>query len=886
MALRAGDSVGPYEILAPLGAGGMGEVYRARDPRLGREVAIKVLRAKAMLDTDNRRRFEIEARAASGLNHPNILTIHDIGEQNGEPYMVSELLQGQTLREAVKNSTVSLRTLLDIAVQVTDALATAHAAGITHRDLKPENLFVLPDGRVKILDFGLAKSAIVADLETGTISDTLTSPGMILGTIAYMSPEQARGLPVDFRSDQFSIGTILYEMATGKRPFQGADPVSTLAAIVNDEPTPVFTVNPQTPAPLRWLIERCLSKDPGDRYASTADLHRQLRDMRDHLSELSTSGSVAAAPESGPRKRRTWLTAALLGLAGLVAGVLAAVFILHPASIAPAPHYVPFATEAIDESQPAWSPDGQTVAYIGVTDGIGQILTRGVSSSLTAQITKARVSCASPFWSHDGTHIYYQSEGDLWSVGAVGGTPQVVLRGLAVRNASASISPDGSTLAFFRTESAVSKLFLWPMAGGDPVAVNRPPFPQSFRFADGVQFSPDGKKLAALFRPGIGVDQNPELWIIPLSNSAPRRVPVRLGTGMWVSIGNWFPDNRHLVFTSQLGQNSGLHLYTIDVVSGEIQSLTSGTREESQPAVSSDGARIAFASGGSDYDLIEMPLDGQTITPLLATSRREYSASWSPSGMQYTYVSNASGMPGIWLRSVAESWPRPLVTGADDDELGNATPKFSPDGQRIAYAKNKGRHDIWISGISGGAPVPLEQESSDQHAPAWSPDGDWIVYTRFVNQKWEIAKAPSGGGGKPRRLCDPISSNSSNVWIEWSTHGDWIGFRQADGIHLVSAGGGPTRRVHGPAAAFTLSRDGTTLYLIRRAADRHWELASLGVPDGAEKTSVRLNISPDDLVRDMSLHPSGNRFVISIGSLKRDIWILDGFAQKHGVFGR
>lgn len=860
----------------------MGEVYRARDPRLGREVAIKVLRAKAMLDPDNRRRFEIEARAASGLNHPNILTIHDIGEENGEPYIVSELLQGQTLRAAMRNTALPLRTLLDIAVQVTDALAAAHAAGITHRDLKPENLFVLPDGRVKVLDFGLAKSAnsMNEDQETRDISETLTSPGMILGTIAYMSPEQARGLPVDFRSNQFSMGTILFEMATGKRPFQGADPVSTLAAIVNDQPVSVSTIMPRLPAPLRWVIDRCLSKEPGDRYASTSDLNRQLRDMRDHVSELSSSSYVEAAPEPR-RKRRAWIVAWAIGIVGVVAGFLVALFSFRRAPQTPPYHYMPFATEAIDESQPAWSPDGQTLAYIGVADGIGQVLTRGVSSSSTAQITKARASCADPFWSPDGTRIYYQSKGDLWSVGAVGGAPQVVLRDISVRSSPASVSPDASTLAFLRPVGAVNKLYLWPLRSGTPVAIKRPPFPETFRFAEGVRFSPDGKKMAVLFRAGIGIDQTTQFWVIPVSNGAPWRVPAILGDGIGVRLGNWLPDSRRVVFSSQRGQNSGLHLYTIDTGGGEVQSITSGSGEESQPAVSSDGKRIAFTSGAFDYNLVETSMDGLKVTPLLATSRREYSASWSPSGLQYTYVSNAAGLAGVWLRNVAESWPRPVAQGTDDDDLAAATPRFSPEGQRIAYGRKKGQHSIWIASIAGGAAVPLEQESSDQHLPAWSPDGDWIVYTRFVDQKWEIAKAPSGGGGRPVRICE---GGGPEGWIEWSNYADWIGFQDTDGVHLVPAKGGTPRRVHGPAAAFTMSKEGTTLYLIRRAADRHWELASLSVPDGTEKQAVRLNVSPDDVVRDMSLHPSGNRFVISVGSLKRDIWILDGFAQPWALF--
>ena len=240
MSVSRGTHLGRYEILAPLGAGGMGEVYAARDPRLGRDVAVKVLRADALQGAERRRRFETEARAASSLNHPNILTVHDIGEVDGAPYIVSELVAGESLRAALREGPLPMRKRLDIAVQIADGLAAAHQAGITHRDLKPENIMITPEGRVKILDFGLAKHSPTVDESdtTDTIAQLNTAPGVIMGTLAYLSPEQARGRPVDFRSDQFSFGCVLYEMAAGKRPFQGKDPVEILSAIVREEPVP------------------------------------------------------------------------------------------------------------------------------------------------------------------------------------------------------------------------------------------------------------------------------------------------------------------------------------------------------------------------------------------------------------------------------------------------------------------------------------------------------------------------------------------------------------------------------------------------------------------------------------------------------------------------
>ena len=248
MPLPPGDKLGPYEIVGAIGAGGMGEVYRARDPRLGRDVAIKTL---GIRDPEWRRRFETECRTVSALNHPNILAIYDVGEQDGTPYMVSELVSGKPLTVAENP-----RQLLDAAVQIADGLAAAHQVGIIHRDLKPQNILITPDGRIKILDFGLAKAI------TPEVDETVTTPGTLMGTVAYMSPEQARGAAVDARSDQFSFGLLLYEMATGKKAFKGVSTVETLAAIVKEEAEPIARLNPKIPPPVRWIIERCMAKNP------------------------------------------------------------------------------------------------------------------------------------------------------------------------------------------------------------------------------------------------------------------------------------------------------------------------------------------------------------------------------------------------------------------------------------------------------------------------------------------------------------------------------------------------------------------------------------------------------------------------------------------------
>ena len=327
LTLAPGTRLGPYEILTPIGAGGMGQVYRARDARLGRDVAIKVLPAELASSPDRLRRFEKEALSVSALNHPNIVTVYDIGASEGISWIAMERIEGETLRALMAGGPMSLRKLLPLGTQIAEGLAKAHATGIVHRDLKPENVMVTRDGIVKILDFGLAKlTGPISDSGELTQSPTMslgTEAGIVLGTVGYMSPEQAMGGAIDFRSDQFSFGSILYEMAAGKRAFQRATAPETMAAIIREEPEPLASAAPSTPLPLRWIVERCLAKDPEERYAATKDLARDLSRLRDGISDGTLSGSaiatLAARDRRLPVRRRVLLAALALAAVGAIA---------------------------------------------------------------------------------------------------------------------------------------------------------------------------------------------------------------------------------------------------------------------------------------------------------------------------------------------------------------------------------------------------------------------------------------------------------------------------------------------------------------------------------------------------------------------------------------
>ena len=360
------NSYGPYKILGPLGAGGMGEVFRARDTRLQRDVAVKVLSAGFADHPDRRARFERESRAVAALNHPNILALFDIGEERGHLFMVTELVPGETLRVLMDTGPLAARVAIDIAMQIALGIAAAHEAGIVHRDLKPENIMLTVDHAVKILDFGLARQDNAKQLgqTEQTMTANFTTPGVIMGTANYMSPEQTRGQTVDYRSDQFSFGLILYEMLSGTRPFERETNIQTMSAVLTDEPAPIKT---KVPAPLRWMIKRCLAKDPRQRYTSTRDLYQELRNLRDHLSEVSFMDEPpevlpAAKVTDHPRATRWPIWAAVSGW--LVAAVAMAllVFMVRTSEIAKE-RYTPFAVAEENQFGPLWSPNGEAVAY-------------------------------------------------------------------------------------------------------------------------------------------------------------------------------------------------------------------------------------------------------------------------------------------------------------------------------------------------------------------------------------------------------------------------------------------------------------------------------------------------------------------------------------------
>ncbi len=867
---------GPFEVLGSLGAGGMGEVYRARDPRLNREVAIKVL-AHAGADPAQHRRLTEEAQAASALNHPNILTVHDVGVQDDVPYIVSELVDGTSLRGLLARAPLPVRDVLALSVQMADGLAAAHQAGIVHRDFKPENVMVTREGRVKLLDFGLA---LVGAQEGGsTVEATLTHGHVIQGTVPYMSPEQARGARVDYRTDQFSLGSTLYEMVTGRRAFQAETPPQTLTRILEDEPEPIAKLHARVPAPLRWVIERCLAKDPHHRYDSTADLARELRTLRDRLTEFTSSAEILPA---APARRRRWVPALVVAV-GVAVGAIGAIALSGGSEAAFDQYrFTPFATDPGYQSSPAWSPDGKTLAYIATVDGVQQVFTKAVTSPLRNQVTRAPYDCFHPFWSADNTRLYYVSlQGaryGLWSISVNGGDREPVLENVT----RAALSPDGKTLALWRAVdndyAGVYTLWLSSPPGSPPTPYTRGAF-GSTRFVDGrLRFSPDGTKLGIS---AVSTANSIGFWTVPMSGGDPHAVSGRFLVGGF----SWLPDNRHVVGAVGLPR-PGMQLWQVDTEDGDARLILPGEGMRAEPAVSPEGARIAMSVQQANYDMYRLSTNQPSPEAFLASARNEMDPVWSPKVSKMALTTDRSGTPEIWLSAGNGELERPLVTSESFPDTTHllGSPAFSPDGQRIAYyRRSHASSRIWISQVAGGPPTTLTPgDARDEDTPTWSPDSGWIAYAHqsdATTGTWTLSKMRVGKATTPPVALVPRVRPYSPV--KWAPTDAWIAFMGQDGLSIVSPDGQNSRVIAEAAwLAFEWSEDSQQLFGIRESDDyKHLTFASIDVRSGAERV-LAANIAPlsvsNEPVRGFT-RVSPTTFLTSIVHVSSDIWLFDGF---------
>jgi len=881
MSLESGARLGQYEIAAKLGAGAMGEVYRAHDTRLGRDVAIKILPAEFAQSPDRRRRFEQEWRSAAALAHANIVALYDAGDQEGVAYIVSELVEGEPLRDLIRRGPVPVRKAVDLAAQVADGLSAAHAAGVVHRDLKPENIMVTRDGRAKILDFGLARYQPRSGSEPEATM-TVTQPGLVMGTVGYMSPEQVTGSPAGAQSDIFSLGIILFEMLAGKLAFERTTSVETMSAILREEPADLPA---NVPPAVAQIVVRCLEKEPSRRFQSAADLAFALRGA------AAPSSASGAAPRLKAPPRRFVLPAAVAVLAVLLAFTLFALLSAPRGVNLESYRYTPLATESKRQDMPVWSPDGKSLAYVrDVINAPNEIMVRNLDSLVPVLV--ARADAKSVSWSADGTRLYYVTNTGVWSMSRAGGEAALILKG---DYEDATPSPDGKALVLWLSlgekHQKEPKLWVSSPPGAPPRKYEPVLFEEEGSFSPVyLRFAPDGHKILLALPSAMG----PEIWLLPFPDGAAAKGKARrLFTSMlpgaeWPPSFSWMPDGKHLVMSFATPGHPQPQLWMAHVEDQDLDALTADAGIKLRPAVSPDGKKIAYASMTQNFDIVEIPVAGGAVHPLIATSRDEMFPAWSPVAPLLAYVTNRSGQQEIWLRNAQDGSDHPLVTQRDfpdDDTLALWTLAVSPDGTRLAYTRNSSKHlgGIWISPLGGGTPVAVTKSNEFEFGPGWSPDGNWLT---FFSSAGGLMKVRVGGTEPPVMLRE---SNCRNP-AQWSPDGQWIACAGDDGVLLLSPDGKQTRKVGTKKSWVTWSPDGHQLYALTQADGAKWLLNSIDIASGAERTisdlgSEYLFSGTNGSSFSLSLSNDHKSLAASVINYQADIWMLEGFAQPRGWLG-
>ena len=869
------QAVSHYRILARLGAGGMGVVYRAEDQRLGRQVALKFLPPELSVDPVALERLRREARTASSLNHPGICTIHDIDEQDGEHFIAMELLEGATLRDRLAAGPLLLGELVTVGIQVADALAAAHEAGVIHRDIKPANIFVTKRGLAKVLDFGLAKPmrGSVTDVSAAPtvrpsdLPGKLTDPGTAVGTVHYMSPEQARGEELDARTDLFSFGTVLYEMATGRLAFPGATSAVVFDAILNRTPTSVTALKSDVPAGLAQIVEKALEKDRELRYQSAAELRADLR----RLQRSSDSARVSAArdaPAPAPRwtSRRRWTVAALA--AGTLVTVLA--FVAWRVLSRPATRLPIGGRLTLLFSSPSWafdpalSPDGKLVAWVAEDRGRVDLFVSQIAGGARLRLTEDEAREAAPDFSPDGNRIVFGrfspggEQPEVCVIPALGGEAVPVVRD-AIRP---RWSPDGSRLGFVRLHGGkLHSLAVVAADGSAPTEVlaGDPVYP----FLRELAWAPDGRTLVVARSTG---GQASELWLVPLAGDAARRAWDE-PPGVFSTYPEFTSDGRGIVHVSNRGGASNVWFRPLS--GGDPVQLTTGPGPDEQPSVASNGA-IAFVSVRERLSLWVHDLAADTRSEVATHSSPMWAPVFSPDGMDVAYSrSEADGSWHIWTVPVAGGQSRRLTSSS----LPEVYPRYEPGGKWITYCSwSPGPDRIWRVPRGGGPPEALtpQRDEDDQYGEV-SPDGRWLAFARTEDGQTRIAVQPVAGGPSRRLTVGP------STVPRWSPDGTLIAFApdrsDSGGIFVIRPDGTGERRLSATGGWPTWFPDGSRIAYQVIGFDNRQRIRAVGL-DGGELgflpgAPVAWPNSPIGL-------GAGNRLVITdVTVLASEIWLLE-----------
>ena len=807
MKIDKGTRVGLYEVIGLLGSGAMGNVYRARDTRLERDVAIKALPEGVSSDPDALARFEREARFLAQLNHPNIGTIYGIEEVDGERLLVLELVPGETLEERLRRGAIAVPYAVEIGRQIAAALEAAHEADIIHRDLKPSNVQVTPGGRVKLLDFGIARTSTTDAQQSVSGPLDITRSGQIVGTPRYMSPEQLYGESVDGRSDVWAFGCLMYEMLTGQPAFDGKSFFEVADAIRTREPD--WSALPRgTPDALRRLLTRCLKKQTHDR------LH-DIGDVRLELDEIATSS------EAGTRERSNRLVWAIGGIGVAVIAVVATLLATRRSrddaiAAAPSLKLTQLTSSEGVEQFPAWSPDGASVVYTGEVGGIRKLFVKRIGAADAQQITIGDHDDIQPTWSADGARVVFVrakdaarrlQPGDVFGMyeNDVGGVWSVNVQTRAetplVDNAFfPNVSPDGRSIAVDASWAGPRRIWIVDARGLNPQQVTSDSSEAVTHIAP--RWSPDGKRLVyqriERTRFDVAVVDLATRGSAVVTRDVYRKInPV------------WGRDGRSVYYSSDAGGGMNVWRQPLDDAGrpkGPAQQLTTGAGQDVEIALSPDGKRLVYTTLHQNADLWRLPLTplGDVAgepEQLVATTREDSRGEWSPDGSRIAFNSDRGGPMNLWLYTLADRSTRQITSGAG----GDFQPTWSPDGKSLVFFSSRGAKtdtDIWRADVATGALTPLTRGRSLDLNPFYSPDGREIVFQSDSSGRLELWVMNADGSG----LRQLTTVGAMGHFIRWLPDG-YVYFRSPSTPKLmrVRAEGGPPAEPTGADAGSHLS---------------------------------------------------------------------------------